>query len=69
MAFFGNDAVNRVNFHYGVQAVAMGAGGVFLLSFLLHAGLTVPATLVVFTAILLGRFSLRPIILPLGKQP
>ena len=68
MAFFGNDAVNRVNFHTGVQAVAMGAGGVFILSYLLHAGLSVPATLVTFAAMLGGRFCLRPLILPLGKR-
>jgi DHA1 family inner membrane transport protein len=68
MAFFGNDAVNRVNFHYAIQAVAMGAGGVFQLSFLLHAGVSVPVTLLAFTAVLLGRLALRPLILPLGKR-
>ena len=68
MAFFGNDAVNRVNFHSSVQAAAMGAGGVFILSYLLHAGLSVPATLLSFAAVLAGRFCLRPLILPLGKR-
>ena len=52
MAFFGNDAVNRVNLHYGVQAVAMGAGGVFLLTFLIHAGVSVPGALLAFTGAL-----------------
>jgi DHA1 family inner membrane transport protein len=68
MAFFGNDAVNRVNFHSSVQAVAAGAGGIFILSYLLHAGLSVPATLLSFAAVLAGRFCLRPLILPLGKR-
>jgi DHA1 family inner membrane transport protein len=68
MAFFGNDAVNRVNFHTGVQAVAMGAGGVFVLSYMLHAGVSVPATLAAFAGMLVGRFCLRPLILPLGKR-
>ena len=68
MAFFGNDAVNRVNFHYGVQAVAMNAGGVFIFTYMLHAGVSVPATLASFAAILAGRFCLRPLILPLGKR-
>lgn len=68
MAFFGNDAVNRVNLHTGVQAVALGAGGVFIFTFMLHAGVSVPATLASFAAILLGRFCLRPLILPLGKR-
>jgi hypothetical protein len=27
MAFFGNDAVNRVNIHYAIKAAAQGAGG------------------------------------------
>ena len=68
MAFFGNDAVNRINLHYGVQAVAMGAGGVFLLTFLVHAGVSVPGALLAFSGILAGRFLLRPLILPIGKR-
>jgi DHA1 family inner membrane transport protein len=68
MAFFGNDAVNRANFHTGVQAVAMGAGGVFIFTYMLHAGVSVPATLASFAGILAGRFCLRPLILPLGKR-
>jgi len=68
MAFFGNDAVNRVNLHYGVQALATGAGGVFFFAYLLHAGISVPATLATFAAIIAGRFVLRPVILPLGKR-
>jgi DHA1 family inner membrane transport protein len=68
MAFFGNDAVNRVNLHYGVQALAAGAGGVFLLAYLLHAGLSVSATLATLAAIIACRFALRPAILPLAKR-
>jgi len=68
MAFFGNDAVNRVNLHYGVQALAAGAGGVFFFAYLLHAGISVPATLVTFVAIIAGRFALRPALLPLAKR-
>lgn len=68
MAFFGNDAVNRVNIHSGVHAVAVGAGGVFFFAYLLHAGVSVPATLAAFGAIIAGRFCLRPLILPLGKR-
>jgi hypothetical protein len=68
MAFFGNDAVNRVNLHYGVQAVAMNAGGVFWLAFLLHAGVPVPLTLLAFAGVLAGRFTLRPLMLPIGKR-
>jgi MFS transporter, DHA1 family, inner membrane transport protein len=68
MAFLGNDAVNRVNLHYGVQALAVGAGGVFFLAFLLHDGVSVAATLATFAAILAGRFALRPLVLPLAKR-
>jgi MFS family permease len=68
MAFLGNDAVNRVNLHYGVQALAVGAGGVFFLAFLLHDGISVAATLATFAAILAGRFTLRPLVLPLAKR-
>ncbi|HEX3917764.1 MAG TPA: MFS transporter [Caulobacteraceae bacterium] len=68
MAFFRNDAINRVNLHSGVQAAASGAGGVFLLAFLLGAGVPVAGTLAAFAGILAGRFVLRPIILPLGRR-
>ncbi|MGH6958529.1 MAG: MFS transporter [Caulobacteraceae bacterium] len=68
MAFFSNDAVNRVNLHYGVMALAMGAGGAFFIAFLLHAGVSVPATLATFAAVVVGRFALRPAILPLAKR-
>ena len=68
MAFLRNDAVNRVNLHSGIQALAHGAGAIFLLVFLLRAGISVPAALVAQAAILAGRFLLRPAILPLAKR-
>ena len=66
MAFFGNDAINRVNFHYAIQALAQGAGGTLVLAFLLHAGVSVPMTFVWLAGIIAGRFVLRPLILPIG---
>ena len=45
MAFLRNDAVNRVNLHYGIQALAQGAGGIFFLVFLLRAGVSIPVAL------------------------
>ena len=45
MAFLRNSTVNRINVHYGIHAFAQGAGGIFLLVFLLKAGLSVPTTL------------------------
>jgi len=68
MAFLGNSTVNRINAHYGIHAFALGAGGIFLLVFLLKMGLSVPATLLALAAIVAGRFVLRPIVLPLGKR-
>lgn len=68
MAFLGNSTVNRINAHYGIHAFAQGAGGIFLLVFLLKMGLSVPATLLALAAIVAGRFALRPIVLPLGRR-
>ena len=68
MAFFGNDAVNRVNIHYAIQALAQGAGGTLVFAFLLHAGVPVPMTFVWLAGIIAGRFVLRPLILPIGKR-
>jgi len=68
MAFFGNDAVNRVNIHYAIQALAQGAGGTLVLAFLLHAGVPVPMTFIWLAGIIAGRFVLRPLILPIGKR-
>jgi len=68
MAFFGNDAVNRVNVHSAIQAFAQAGGGVFVLVFLLRGGLSVTAALLVMAAILSVRFALRPLILPLAKR-
>ncbi len=68
MAFLRNVAVNRVNLHYGVQALAQSSGGVFFVVFLLRVGLSIPAALAAVAAILAGRFAFRPAILPLAKR-
>jgi hypothetical protein len=68
MAFFGNDAVNRVNLHYAIQALAQGAGGTLIFAVLLRAGVPVPLTFVWLAGIIAGRFVLRPLILPIGKR-
>jgi DHA1 family inner membrane transport protein len=66
MSFFRNDAVNRVNLHSGIQALAAGAGGVFFLAFLLAAGCSIPLALMAQAAIVAGRFLIRPALLPLA---
>lgn len=68
MAFFRNDAINRVNLHSGVQALAQGAGGIFFFVLLLKAGVSVPHALLAQAAIVTGRFLLRPLMLPLAKR-
>ena len=68
MSFFGNSAINRVNLHYAIQAIAAGAGGVFVLAFLLKAGVSVPVTLLAQAGMIAGRFVLRPIVPPLAAR-
>ncbi|HWA60973.1 MAG TPA: MFS transporter [Caulobacteraceae bacterium] len=68
MAFFTNGAVNRVNLHSGVQALAQGAGQVFYLVVLLRAGVPVPLCLLAIAATVAARFTLRPAILPIVKR-
>lgn len=68
MAFLRNDAINCVNLHSGVQALAQGAGHVFVLVFLLKAGVSVPLALLAEAGIVAGRFALRPLVLPLARR-
>jgi hypothetical protein len=68
MAFLRNDAINRVNLHSGIQALAQGAGAIFVLVFLLKAGVSIPVVLLAQAAIVTGRFLLRPAILPFAKR-
>lgn len=68
MSFFGNDAINRVNLHSGIQALAQGAGGVFVLVFLLRAGVPTPLVFCTMAAMVAGRFLLRPAVLPLARR-
>jgi MFS family permease len=68
MSFLRNDAINRVNLHSAVQALAQASGGVFFLVFLLRAGVSVPIVLTAQAAIQAVRFVVRPAILPLAKR-
>lgn len=66
MAFLRNDAVNRVNLHFGIQALAQGAGATFFLVFLLTAGVPITVALLAQAGIVAIRFALRPAVLPLA---
>ena len=68
MAYLGNDAVNRVNLHSGVQALAQSGGGVFFVVFLVRVGLSIPDALTTMAAVFAARFMLRPLILPLARR-
>lgn len=68
MAFFRNTTVNLLNLHYGVHALALSGGGAFFAVFLLRAGVPAPGVLTALAAILIGRFCIRPFVLPLGKR-
>ena len=68
MAFFRNTTVNLLNLHYGVHALAISGGGAFFAVFLLKSGVPVPGVLLAMAAILIGRFAIRPAVLPLGRR-
>jgi hypothetical protein len=73
LAYLRNRAVNWINLHSAVQALAQGMGGVFVLVFLLRAGVSIPASLCSMGLINAGRFCVRPFVLPaatrLGLKP
>ena len=68
MAFFRNSTVNLLNLHYGIHALALSGGGAFFAAFLLKAGVPAHGVLTAMAAILIGRFIIRPAILPLGRR-
>src|SRR6185312_506765 len=68
MSFFRNDAINRVNLQSGVQALAQNAGGIFVLVYLLRAGVSAPHAFLAQAAIVAVRFAVRPAMLPLAQR-
>lgn len=68
MAFFRNRTVNLLNLHYGVHAVALSGGAAFFTVYLFSAGVPVEGVLVSLAAILIGRFALRPMVIPLAAR-
>jgi MFS transporter, DHA1 family, inner membrane transport protein len=68
MAFFANNAVNYLNLHYGIHAVALGGGGAFFMVYLLDSGVPAPAVFLSLAAILLGRFIVRPMVIGLSVR-
>ena len=68
MSFLGNDAINRVNLHTTIQALAQGIGGVFVFVYLLKAGVAIPWVLCTLAGMTAGRFALRPLVLTAARR-
>lgn len=66
MSQINDHAIRRATFHYAIQAFASAAGGIFMLVFLLKAGVSVPVALLYQAGIVGGRFLIRPAVLPLA---
>src|SRR5712692_10088635 len=63
MAFFRDSTVNLLNLHYGIHSIALNGGAAFFAIYLLRSGVPVPGVLVSIALILLGRFTIRPIVI------
>ncbi len=61
-------AIRRATLHYAIQSFASAAGGIFMLVFLLKAGVPVPIALLYQAGIVGGRFLIRPAVLPLAVR-
>jgi len=68
MAFFRNTTINLLNVHYGAHAIAMTGGGAFFAVHLLKTGVPTPLVFAALAGILLGRFILRPLVIPIGVR-
>ena len=63
-----NTAIRRVYAHSALQSIVEGAGGLFVVGFFVKHGLSYPLALASFAAVLLSRYALRGIILPLALR-
>ena len=68
MAYLKNTAVNFMNVHYAIHAIAMNAAGVFFAVFLLRAGVPLPGVFGAIALLLAGRFVVRPLVLLLAPK-
>lgn len=60
--------LQRVYIHSGLQSFVEASGGIFVAGFLVTRGFSYPAALASFALILLSRFALRPLVLPLALR-
>jgi hypothetical protein len=68
MAYLKNGAVNLLNLHYGLHALAMNGAGVFWAVYLLKAGVPMPAVFGSLGLLLGVRFLFRPAILVVAPR-
>src|SRR5882757_6417859 len=68
MAYLRNSAVNLLNLHYGLHALALNGAGAFFAVFLLKAGVSVPAVFGTIALVLAARFLIRPVVLVLAAR-
>jgi hypothetical protein len=68
MAFFRNSAVNLLNLHYGIHVIALSGGAAFFLIYLMQSGVPIPGVFVSIALILLGRFTIRPLVAGLAVR-
>ena len=60
--------LQRVYVHSGLQSFVEASGGIFVAGFLVTRGFSYPAALASFALIVLSRFGLRPLVLPLALR-
>ena len=68
VAYLRSRVINLLNLHYGIQALATNAGGVFVFVYLLKAGVELPIVFLALALIMMSRFVLRPLVLVVGKR-
>src|SRR5258706_5868577 len=68
MAYLKNSAVNLLNLHYGLHALALNGAGAFFAVFLLKSGFAASAVFAAIALVLAGRFLIRPLVLVLAPR-
>lgn len=60
--------IDRLHAHGAIQALAQGAGGLFIVVYLVRGGVPTPLVLLTMGAMNGGRFLIRPLVLPLAAR-
>ena len=68
MAYLKNSAVNLLNLHFGLHALALNGAGVFYFVFLLKAGVPTPVVFAAIALMVTIRFIVRPVVIVLAPR-